>query len=466
MGRIQKSTSSRRGRKYQDRAKLKPRDWTLGLSVVHPKAAGIDVGSGEHYVAIPPHLDAEPVRRFDCFTADLEALADWLQQHGIETVAVQSTGVYWIPLADILAQRGIQVTVVNARDTKNMPGRKTDVQECQWLLKLHVYGLLKNSFRPEEQTLVMRTLWRQRQQHIADASRTIQHMQKALTQMNVQLANVISDISGWTGQAILGAILKGERDPRKMAELRDARVKASPAEIAKSLEGNWREELLFVLKQEFEMYQTYQHKIQECDREIERQFQTRPQKADPEELPELPRNKRPHGNVPENFDLRDEMYRTTGVDLVGIDGLNVLTAQTLLAECGSDMSRWETEGHFVSWLNLAPRNKISGGKVIGRDKRKVINRAGQALRTAATTLLRSNSYLGAQYRRFRTQLGAPKAIKAMAGKLARILYRLLKFGQTYVDRGTEFYETRYRQLQINILTKKAATLGLQLVQSV
>jgi hypothetical protein len=223
--------------------------------------------------------------------------------------------------------------------------------------------------------------------------------------------------------------------------------------------------LLFVLKQEFEMYQTYQRKIQECDREIERQFQTRPQKADPEELPELPRNKRPHGNVPENFDLRDEMYRTTGVDLIGIDGLNVLTAQTVLAECGSDMSRWETEGHFVSWLNLAPRNKISGGKVIGRDQRKVVNRAGQALRTAARSLLHSQTYLGAQYRRFRTQLGAPKAIKAMAGKLARILYRLLKFGQTYVDRGTEFYETKYRDLQIKILTKKAAGLGLQLVQS-
>jgi transposase len=460
-----KSTVPRRSRKQHRPAKLKPQDGTLGLTVVHPKAAGIDVGNGEHYVAIPPHLDEEPVRRFECFTADLKMLVDWLEQHGIETVALQSTGVYWIPLADILSQRGMQVTVVNARDTKNMPGRKTDVQECQWLLKLHVYGLLKNSFRPEEQTLVMRTLWRQRQQHIADASRAIQHMQKALTQMNVQLANVISDISGWTGQAIIGAILKGERDPWKMAELRDARVKATKAEIAKSLEGNWRWELLFVLKQEFEMYQTLQDQIRECDQEIERHFQSMPQKADPEELEEVPRHKRPHGNVPENFDLRAEMYRSTGVDLIGIDGLNVLTAQTVLAECGGDMSRWETEGHFVSWLNLAPRNKISGGKVIGRDQRKVVNRAGQALRTAATSLLRSQSYLGAQYRRFRTQLGAPKAIKAMAAKLARILYRLLKFGQSYVDRGTEFYENKYRQLQIKILTKKAAGLGLQLVQS-
>jgi transposase len=258
---------------------------------------------------------------------------------------------------------------------------------------------------------------------------------------------------------------EGERDPWKLAELRDARVKASQAEIAKSLEGNWRWELLFVLQQEFEMYETLQSKIRECDQEIERHFQTMPQKADPEELEEVPRNKRPHGNVPESFDLRDEMYRTTGVDLIGIDGLNVLTAQTVLAECGSDMSRWETEGHFVSWLNLAPRNKISGGKVIGRDQRKVVNRAGQALRNAASTLLRSDSYLGAQYRRLRGRLGAPKAIKAMANKLARIIYRLLKHGQQYIDQGNDFYENRYREQQIKILTKKAAGLGLQLVQS-
>src|SRR5713101_5608071 len=247
MTRPQKSTSPRRSRKQHGPAKLKPQDGTLGLTVVHPRAAGIDVGNAEHYVAIPPHLDAEPVRRFECFTADLEKLADWLKQHGIETVAMQSTGVYWIPLCDILSRRGIQLLLVNARDTKNLPGRKTDIQECQWLLKLHVYGLLKNSFRPEEDILILRTLWRQRQQHIGDAARCTQHMQKALTQMNLQLANVISDISGWTGQAIIQAILKGERNPRELAKLRDPRVKASAEEIVQSLEGNWRVELLFVL---------------------------------------------------------------------------------------------------------------------------------------------------------------------------------------------------------------------------
>lgn len=460
-----KSTASRRGRKDESRALLKPHDATLGLSVVHPKAAGIDVGNQEHYVAVPPHLDAESVRVFGCFTADLQALADWLVHCGIETVALQSTGVYWIALYDILSERGIKVFLVNARDTRNMPGRKTDVQECQWLLKLHVYGLLKNSFRPEEEICVMRTLWRQRQQHIADAACCIQRMQKALTQMNLQLANVISDISGETGQAIIQAILRGERDPQELAKLRDPRIKASAGQIAKSLVGNWRPELLFVLKQEFEMYKNFQGMIRECDQETHQHFQDMEAKADPAELEKVSRNKRPRGNAPETFDLRNELYRITGVDLTRVDGINVLTAQTLIAECGWDMSPWETEGEFVSWLNLAPRNKITGGKIIGRDQRKVVSRAGQALRNAARTLLHSDSYLGAQYRRFRTKLGAPKAIKAMAAKLARICYRLLKHGQAFVDKGAEFYEQNHRQQQIRMVMKKAADLGLQVVQS-
>ena len=458
-------SKSRSGRKQRYPAKLKPQDCTLGLSVVHPKAAGIDIGNEEHYVAVPPSLDPEPVRVFGCFTADLIALADWLEKLGIETVAMQSTGVYWIALYDILQERGIKVFLVNARDTKNMPGRKSDVQECQWILKLHVYGLLKNSFRPEGDIRVMRTIWRQRQQHIADASRSIQRMQKALTQMNLQLANVISDISGRTGQAIIGAILKGERDPLVLAQFRDPRVKAKAAVIAKSLEGTWQEELLFVLGQEFDSYQGYQKKMGECDEKLQEHLGKMEQKADPKTLPEYKRNKRPHGNVPEKFDLRDELYRIVGVDLTSIDGINGLTAQTVIAEVGYDMSRWATEGSFTSWLNLAPNNKISGGKVIGRDKRKVVNRAGQALRQAASTLLRSQSYLGAQYRRLRAKLGNPKAVKAMAGKLARLIYRGLKYGQKYVDKGSEFYEQKYRQQQIKILTKKAAELGLQLVHS-
>jgi transposase len=455
-------SKSRRERKQQYQAKLKAQDWTLGLNVVHPKAAGIDIGNEEHYVAVPPSMDPEPVRRFGSFTADLIALADWLKKCGVETVAMQSTGVYWISLYDILEERGIRVFLVNARDTKNMPGRKSDVQECQWLLKLHVYGLLKNSFQPEDEIRVLRTIWRQRQQHVADAARCIQHMQKVLTQMNVQLANVIGDISGFTGRTIIQAILGGERDPGKLAEFRDPRVKASKAVIAKSLEGNWREELLFVLKQELESYQEYQKKIAECDGKMFEQMQRMEQKGDPQVLPAPPRNKRPRGNVPEAFDLRKELYRVIGVDLTTIDGVNALTVQTVIAETGTDMSRWATEGNYVSWLNLAPNNRVSGGKVIGRDKRKVVNRAGQALRQAASTLLRSQSYLGAQYRRLRTKLGTPKAVKAMAAKLARIIYRALKYGQAYIDKGAEFYEQRYRQQQIQFLTKKAAELGMHL----
>jgi transposase len=464
MAKAQKSRSKSRA-KQNHRAKLKPQDGTLGLQVVHPKAAGIDIGNEEHWVAVPPDLDAEPVQSFGCFTQDLQELADWLLRCGIETVAMQSTGVYWIALYDMLAERGVRVFVVNAQDTKNLPGRKTDIQECQWLLRLHAYGLLRNSFRPEEEILVMRTYWRQRQQHIGDASRCIQHMQKALTQMNVQLANVISDISGTTGLAILSAIVAGERDPWTLAKLRDPRVKASESTVAKSLEGNWRPELLFVLQQELESYRTFQSKIAECDRQLQRHYESMQAKADPQQLAPVERDKRAHGNVPAGFDLREELYRVTGVDLTAIDGINVLTAQTLLAEVGSDMSRFATEAHFVSFLDLSPKNKISGGKVVGRDRRKTKHRAGLALRLAAGTLLGSDTYLGAQYRRLRTKLGAPKARKAMANKLARIAYRMLKYGEKYVDQGKEFYEQKYRQLQIRMLTKKAHELGLQLTQT-
>jgi len=466
MAKVQKSRSKSKSRAQQEhRAKLKPPDGTLGLQVIHPKAAGIDVGNEEHWVAVPPDLDPAPVQSFGCFTRDLQALANWLVQCGIETVAMQSTGVYWIALYDILSERGIRVFVVNAQDTKNLPGRKTDIQECQWLLKLHAYGLLRNSFRPEEEILVMRTYWRQRQQQIEDASRSIQRMQKALTQMNVQLANVISDISGTTGQAILDAILAGERDPKVLAQYRDPRIKASEASVAKSLEGNWRPEQLFILRQELEIYRVYQSKIADCDKQIKKHYATMEQKADPQQLPPVRYNKRPHGNIPEGFDLREQLYRTTGVDLTSIDGINVLTAQTLIAEVGADMSSFATEAHFVSYLNLCPKNKISGGKVVGREKRKTKSRAGLALRLAAGTLLKSESYLGAQYRRLRTKLGAPKARKAMAHKLARIAYRMLKYGQAYVDQGKEFYEQKYRHQQITMLTKKAAALGLQLTHT-
>ena len=436
-----------------------------GLEIVHPHAAGIDVGNNAHYVAVRPDRDQEPVRRFECFTADVHGVADWLQSCGVKSVAMQSTGVYWIPLYEILEERGFDVYLVNARHTKNLPGRKSDVQESQWLLKLHTYGLLNNSFQPVSEIRVLRTYWRQRGEHVRGAATCIQRMQKALTQMNVQLANVISDISGLTGQAIVRAIVAGERDTRKLAALSHPRIQASREEIAKSLEGNWRAELVFVLQQEVEMYDTYQKRIIECDQQLQKQLAnltvvTPPGKGQPQK----PKSKPPAAKNAPRFDLSSELQRVTGVDLTRIDGIDVMVAETLISEVGLDMSRWKTESHFASWLGLCPDNRITGDRVVARGTRRVVNRAATALRQAANTLIRSRSYLGAQYRRFRTKLGAPKAVTAMAHRLARLVYRMLKYGQAYVDKGTEYYEERFRQQQIQLLRKRAAKLGLQLAE--
>ena len=439
-----------------------------GLEVVHPHAAGIDVGNSAHYVAVRPDRDPEPVRRFECFTADLYRLADWLESCGVKTVAMQSTGVYWIPLYEILEEHGFDVFLVNARHTKNLPGRKSDVQESQWLLKLHTYGLLNNSFQPTAAIRVLRTYWRQRAEHVSGAATCIQRMQKALTQMNLQLANVISDLSGVTGQAIVRAIIAGERDPQKLAELSNPRIEASREEVAKSLEGNWRPELVFVLRQEVEMYDTYQWRITECDQQLQKHlasFANTVSPQSPEAEPSGKKKAKPTKNAP-RFNLGSELQRITGVDLTRIDGIDVMVAQTLLSEVGLDMSRWYTEAHFSSWLGLCPDNRISGDKLLGKGTRHVVNRAATALRLAARNLIRSRSYLGAQYRRLRTKLGAPKAITAMAHRLARLVYRMLKYGQRYVDKGTDYYENRYRQQQIHLLQKKAAKLGLQITIAV
>jgi len=459
--------SNRKQRREQQR-----KVWTdnPGLDVVHPHAAGIDVGNSEHYVAIAPAKSAEAVRRFGCFTADLRDLAEFLKAHGIVSVVMQSTGVYWIPLYDVLEEAGFQVYLVNARDTKNLPGRKSDVQESQWLLKLHTYGLLRNSFHPSSEIRVLRTYWRQRSEHVHTAAECVQRMQKALTQMNLQLANVITDIMGMTGQKILRAILAGERDADKLAEMRNWRIRASHEEIVASLTGNWRPELLFALKQEVDRYDFCQRQIAECDQEIEKQLNALPSRpretVSPLEPAVPPRNskksKKAQGNSPE-FDLEQELVRIAGVDFTRIDGINVLTAQTILSEVGLDMERWKTEAHFASWLGLCPYNAVSGGKVLRRGTRKVVNRAATAFRIAAFTLRRSDSYLGAQYRRFRSKLGAPKAITAMAHKLAVLFYRMLRFGQEYVDRGQQFYDAKYRQQQISLLNRKAAQLGFSII---
>jgi transposase len=438
-------------------------EWDEGLSALNRNAAGIDVGSAEHFVAVPAGRDTEPVRTFGSFTADLHRMAQWMKACGVETVVMQATGVYWVALFQMLESYGFQVNVVNARHTKTLPGRKTDVLECQWLQKLHTFGLLNNSFRPPEEIQVLRTYLRQRENLVSAASTCIQHMQKTLTLMNVQSANVISDISGVTGMAILRAIVAGERDPYRLSTLKHNRVRASREEIARSLEGNWREELLFVLEQSLELYDLYVRKIAVCDQRIERHLKTMISKREPGQQsdPAMP----PSPKHEPRFNLKDHLCRITGVDLTKVAGLEVQTVQTIISEVGVDMSRWNTEKQFASWLGLCPDNRISGGKVLKRGTRQVVNRAATALRLAAWTLLRSQSALGANFRRLRSKLGAPKAITAMAHKLARLIYRMMKFGTAYVEKGMAAYESRYRQQQMKWLIKQAASLNMQLVPS-
>ena len=440
----------------------------LSLEVIHSDAAGIDIGNEIHYVAVPPSRDSQPVRRFGCTTGELKAMAAWLKQCRIRTVAMQSTGVYWISVYDILEQAGLEVYLVNARDTKNLPGRKSDVQESQWLMKLHTYGLLRNSFRPAQEIRTMRCYWRQRNDLVQSAGRHIQRIQKALTQMNLQLANVLSDLSGMTGQAIIKAILRGERDPRKLVEFRDPRVKASEEQITRSLEGNWQEDQLFVLQQEQDGYEFCQKQMVECDQRLDQYLQHSEDRSHgappPEEKRKERLKKRKNTNKPQ-FDLREGLFRLTGTDLTQIDGIDVMTATTVISEAGWDMSKWETENHFVSWLRLCPDNRISGEKIIGKGRLRTNNRANIALKMAASTLRLSNTYLGAQFRRLRTKLGAPIAIKAMAAKLARLVYRMLRYGMKYVDRGAAFYEVEHQRLQIKHLKWKAAKLGYQVVQA-
>jgi len=471
---IQKATSpSTRGhwnemnRKQRREMMRQIQSEDLSLEVVHPHAAGIDIGNESHYVAVPPTRDSQPVRHFGCTTVELKALAEWLKQCGIRTVAMQSTGVYWIAVYDILETAGLDVYLVNARDTKNLPGRKSDVQESQWLMKLHTYGLLRNSFRPSQEIRTMRTYWRQRNDLIRAAVSHIQRIQKALTQMNIQLGNVLSDVSGVTGQAILKDILAGERDPHKLAALRDPRVKASEEQIARYLEGNWQEDLLFVLKQEQEAYEFCQQQMAECDRQLQQYLQQREDRSQGASLPQEMRKGRlvrKKGNKP-MFALRPELFRITGTDLTQVDGIDVVTAATILSEAGWDMSKWEDEHHFVSWLRLCPDNRISGNKVLGKGRLPTNNRASNALRMAASTLRLSNTYLGAQFRRFRTKLGAPVAINAMAAKLARLVYRMLRYGMKYVDQGAKIYEAQHRQRQIGQLKWNAAKLGFRVVEA-
>jgi transposase len=438
-----------------------------GLPMIHPDAAGIDIGHREHWCAVPVGRCLNPVQRFGTFTEDLEKLADWLQSCGVKTVAMESTGVYWIPAFQVLERRGFEVRLANARQAKNVCGRKSDVLDCQWIQRLHSYGLLNASFRPDDQMCVLRSYLRYRDDLVCARSVQCQHLQKALQQMNVQLHQVLSDVTGVSGLRIIEAILKGQRDAQILANLADRRVRASQATIQKALKGDYRPEHLFVLQTAFDLYATYDQKIQLCDQQVIGEMAKLPTHASTEKkaLPERKPGRPRHRDMVAGKDLREELYRWTGVDLTAIEGIGVLSAQVVLSECGTDMNRWRTEKHFTSWLGLCPDNRISGGKVLSSHTRHVVNPVADALRIAATTLQNSKTALGAFYRRMRARLGAASAVTATAHKLARLIYRLLKHGEQYVQQGLEVYEQKYRARLLHNVRKTAASLGFQLTPS-
>jgi transposase len=433
-----------------------------GLSPVHPAAAAIDIGAALHVAAVGPDRDKEPVRTFQTFTDDLHRLADWFAQCGIRTVVMESTGVYWIPVFEILEQRGFEVMVVNARDAKHVPGRKTDVSDAQWLQRLHEYGLLRASFRPQAEIAGLRTYLRQRERLLDYAAAHIQHMQKALMQMNLQLHHVVSDITGVTGMTIIRAIVAGERDPNVLASHRDRRCHASVETVCQALVGNYREEHVFALTQALELYEVYQTKVTACDEQIEAILKRLKKNAPPPASKLLPVRQRTHQPNAPAFDARGALHAILGVDLTQINGLGPYLALKLVGECGTNLAAWPTAKHFTSWLGLAPHNKISGGKVLSSKTRRTSNRAASLLRLAAGTVGRTDTALGAFYRRLSARVGKAKAITATARKIAVLFYNTLRHGMAYADPGATYYEDRYRQRVLNNLQRRAKSLGFVL----
>jgi transposase len=437
----------------------------VALPILNPDAAGIDIGATEIYVAVPADRDPEPIRMFATFTQDLNQLADWLQQCRVRTVAMESTGVYWVPLMQILQARGLEVYLVNAKHVKNVPGRRTDVSDCQWLQYLHAVGLLRASFRPAQDVCAIRSLLRHRDSLVEMASSHVQHMQKALDQMNLQIHHVISDITGRTGLAIIDAILAGHREPQSLARLCDPRIRASQETIAKSLVGDYRREHLFTLRQSVDLYREYQRRIVTCEEEMQLLMKGLATKAAPGvKLPAAKDSvKKCKVMAPvKAVALREEAHRILGVDLTTIPGISVLHVQTIIAELGGDVSKFRTAGAFSSWMGLCPDNDISGGKVLWSGTRKVKNRVALTLRMAAQSLQKSESFLGAFYRRMRTRLGAPKAITAAAHKLARIIYHMLKTRDPYDESVFARAEIKHRQRTENRLRSLAQALGYTL----
>lgn len=407
-----------------------------GLPIVHRHAAGIDIGSTFHVVAVPADVNEQPVRKFSSFTGDLYQLAQWLKSVGITTIAMESTGIYWVPVYEILEEHGFEVVLVNARDAKNVPGRKTDFNDAQWLQRLHEHGLLRASFRPHETIVALRAYLRHRERMIEFAASHIQHMQKALMQMNLQLHHVVSDITGVTGMKIIRAIVQGTRDTAALAEFRDVRCKSSVETIKKALTGNYRAEHVFALRQALELYDAYQEKIRDCDQEIEHALQelNKEREVPVPQGPTRRKQSRPKNEL--TVDIGSALFTLLGgIDLTQIHGLGPYSALQIVAECGTDMTRWPTVKHFTSWLTLAPGNKISGGKVLSSRTRRSSNRATSLLRIAAVNVGKTSTALGAFFRRLSARIGKAKAVTATARKIAVLFYNTLRHGTPYKDPG-------------------------------
>jgi transposase len=436
------------------------------MSIIQPNAAGLDIGSREIFACVPADRVDENVKVFGTFTPDLKALADWLKANLVETVAMESTGVYWIPVFELLEERGFKVYLVNARHMKGVPGRKSDMQDCQWIQKLHSLGLLTNSFRPDAEMCALRAYLRHRADLLQHRAAHIQHMQKALVEMNIQLTQVLTHLTGETGMAIVRAIVAGERDGVKLAKFRDFRCKSSEETIAKALTGTWKDEHLFALKQSLELYDFYTQQVANCDAQIQRHYAAMKPRWEGSTAPTAPSTPRRHPSKNEpSFDVRADIIRITGIDLAAVMGIGAGLAQTILSEIGTDMSKWPSEKHFASWCGVAPHNDISGGRVLRSRTLPTHNRVGQAFRQAAVSVSHTSSAFGAFYRRKRAQGGPLFAQTATANKIARTVYHMLKYHVQYEDMGSEEFERQHKERDLNTLRKKAAKLGFSLVTS-
>ncbi len=477
---MSKSTSKKAHQRKAVANKKKPlKQEEVHLQVIRPNAAGIDIGDTMHAVAVPPGRDKEPVRSFGAFTVDLKAIVQWLKQCLIDTVAMESTGVYWKPLYALLIAEGFEVYLVNAKQTKNVSGRKTDMSDAAWIQMLHCCGLLKSSFLPDDLTETIRTLVRQRKALLQDSSRCIQRIQKNFELMNLKIHTVISDITGKTGRAIIEAIIAGERKPENFLPLLDERILAAEEDILKSLEGNWRSECLFLVKQSYTQYNELLAHVSACEKEIENILQqmaavsnegiieTVPARHNDTEQPKKEKKKKRKNKHTPRYDVRTYLEKIHGVDVLEIFGISEISALEILAETGTDLSKWSTGNHFVSWLNFCPNNKITGGKLVSSMiMKKIPNNAAQAFRAAANGLRRSDNWLGDYFRRMKAKGGHKYAVVATARKLALIYYKMVRYKEAFIEVDMETYKDKQRQAKISYLEKRLAQLRKEPSQTI